>query len=184
MTDRGPTASQELHQIKQLVRVAADALTLAQTLLADRIEQEKTAARQRRKRPLEVQASEDVLANIRNIATAFEEQLTHPDRKFSECWRDLVKTRIHHRIHRAGRPGAAILLRMIEKPDVFVDQKVLASSAGVASKSPNVIKVYVCHLRNGLEDHGLPADLIETGTRSYRLRAHAIPKIMELVTRP
>ena len=49
---------------------------------------------------------------------------------------------------------------------------------------PNVIKVYVCHLRNGLEDHGLPADLIETGTRSYRLRAHAIPKIMELVTRP
>lgn len=184
MAHKGAARPQELHRIEQLIRVAADALTLAQTLLADRIQQEQAVAGHRRMRPLDAPLAEDVLANIQNIATAFGEQLTHPDRKFSECWRDLIKARIHHRIHRAGRAGAAILLRMIEEPDVFVDQKDLASSAGVASKSPNVIKVYICHLRNGLEDHGLPSDIIETGTRSYRLRADAIPQIMELVTSP
>jgi len=185
MAPRKHVGSAELLRIEQLMRVMSDALALAQTLLSDRLEQEETAALQKKMRPVRTQPpSADVLASIQDIAIAFGEQLSHPDRKFSACWRDLVKARIHHRIHRAGRAGAAILLRMIEEPDVFIDQKDLARSAGVASKSPHVVKVYICHLRNGLEEQGLAADMIETGTRSYRLRSDAIPQIMEMVTRP
>lgn len=185
MAPRKEVGSAELLRIKRLMRLMSEALALAQTLLSERLEHEESAVLQKKMRPVTTQPpSADILASIQDIAIAFGEQLSHPDRKFSECRRDLVKARIHHRIHRAGRAGAAILLRMIEQPDVFIDQKNLATSAGVASKSPNVVKVYICQLRKGLEEQGLPADMIETGRRSYRLRSDAIPQIMEMVTRP
>lgn len=184
MVHKDVNTSPDLLHIEHLMRVASDALALAQALLSDRIERERAAPIRRKLTVQPVELPEDILANIQEIAAAFSDQLAHPDRKFSECWRDLVKARIHNRLYRAGRAGAAILLRMIEEPDIFLDQKDLALAAGVNSRSPNVIKVYICHLRNGLEDYGLSGDLIETGRRSYRLRTEAVAQIMEMVTRP
>lgn len=97
---------------------------------------------------------------------------------------EFARKRIHMRLGSAGRIGAGILLRFLEQPGEFISHDELARSAGMRSRSSNAIKVYVCYLRNALEEHGYSSTMIETGRRSYALRADALPDIMEFLSRP
>lgn len=97
---------------------------------------------------------------------------------------EFSRRRIHMRLGSAGRIGAEILLRLLEQPGEFISHEELAKSAGLRSPSSNAIKVYICYLRNALEEHGYSPMMIETGRRSYALSADALPDVMEFLSRP
>ncbi|HWJ69177.1 MAG TPA: helix-turn-helix domain-containing protein [Sphingobium sp.] len=96
-------------------------------------------------------------------------------------WDEIVRLRIRERFPSLGQVGAGVLLRLLMSAGEFVSQDELAHAAGVKSGSRRVIKVYICRLRNGFADHNLPFDLIQTGRRSYGLRAEGLPDLLRLL---
>lgn len=85
---------------------------------------------------------------------------------------------IRRRITRISRAAAHMLLRMLDRPDHFMDHEALAQAARVGFQTPTVrvVKVYICNIRAGLAEHGID-NAIETGRKSYaisRAKAEAI----------
>lgn len=99
-----------------------------------------------------------------------------------QAWRAMIRYSIRGHLYRVGRKGADILIRMLDEPDAFINQDELAGAARVKAGSRATVKVYISHLRNALEDHGISPAAIETGRYSYRLCAWAVPDIIALLT--
>lgn len=76
-----------------------------------------------------------------------------------------------------------ILRQLLDQPGEFIDQRDLAMVAEVTPGSSNVVKVYICHLRKALEHHGFGTDVIETGWKSYAIKADAVPSIFSFLNR-
>lgn len=83
------------------------------------------------------------------------------------------------RIGRSGTKGAKILLRLMDEPDHYVSHGAIADAAELRSRSSDAIKVYICLIRNALEDAGYSPRMIETGRRSYRVRKKDMERLMD-----
>ncbi|WP_146163384.1 hypothetical protein [Sphingomonas fennica] len=86
------------------------------------------------------------------------------------------------RIGRTGQKGARILLRLLDEPDLYVSHRALARAAGLRSRTSAAIKVYICHLRNALEEKGYSSEMIETGLHSYRIRSKHQASLWEFIS--
>lgn len=82
---------------------------------------------------------------------------------------------------RAGRNGAAILLRLLDEPGKYVTSHELVQIAGIRSSGIKAVKVYVCHLRASLQALDFPADTIETGRGCYRLNSEVASRLSALI---
>jgi len=87
--------------------------------------------------------------------------------------------RIVELMPRAGRNGAAILLRLLEEPGEYVTSRELVQVAGIRSSGIKAVKVYICHLRAALQTLDFPPDTIETGRGSYRLNSEVAQRLQE-----
>jgi hypothetical protein len=97
-------------------------------------------------------------------------------------WERGARSRVRERFASIGHVGAGVFLRLLRSPGEFVTQEELMRAAGVRSGSRRVIKVYICRLRHALAKHDMSPDAIETGWRSYRLHADAVPGLLRLLT--
>lgn len=120
--------------------------------------------------------------NNADVIRLFQNALSGPGTMATGNWEELMRMHVRERFAMIGNVGAGVFLRLLRSPGDFVSQTELARAAGVRSGSLRVIKVYICALRKGLASYGLPPRLIETGRRSYRLNAEAVPAVVELLT--
>ncbi|MEK9212828.1 hypothetical protein [Sphingomonas sp. 2378] len=82
---------------------------------------------------------------------------------------------------RIGRNGAAVLLRLLDEPGVYVACEELVRAAAIRTTDIKAVKVYICHLRCALRMMGIPAHSIQTGRRSYRLAPDGAVAIRSLL---
>ena len=165
-------SASELVHIEQLMRTAFEALSHAQTLLGARLDM-------RSEHPCQPPAGQ-LPADSADVDISFLRRKGNG----SECTRPAtIEGRIRRLAPRASRGGAAILRNLLEQPGDFIDQRDLAKAAGVTSGSSHVVKVYICHLRKALEYHGFGASVIETGWKSYAIKADAVPSIFTFLNR-
>jgi len=92
----------------------------------------------------------------------------------------LVKL-VNVRLRLAGTACARILLRLMAQPGQMVSIEKLTRAAGIKSSSSKVIKVYICRLRGAFDAKGIAGSAIETGSRSYGLRAGMLPVLLLLL---
>jgi len=171
LPDKRLSAS-ELVDIEQLMRTAFEALSHAQNLLTDRLGVRSEPSCQAHSGQLPVDSPDVDLSFLRRKGRASER--TRPA---------TIEGRIRRLAPRASRGGAAILRHLLAQPGEFIDQRDLATAAGVTSGSSHVVKVYICHLRKALELHGFGANVIETGWKSYAIKAEAVPGIFTFLNR-
>jgi len=89
--------------------------------------------------------------------------------------------RVVELLPRAGRNGAAILLRLLEEPGEYVSSHELVQVAGIRSSGNKAVKVYICHLRAALQLLDFPRDTIETGRGGYRLNSNVTEKLRNAI---
>ncbi|MET3438031.1 hypothetical protein [Sphingomonas sp. 1185] len=106
----------------------------------------------------------------------------NPQRMLKQIGQDRRRTAAIDRLvalqPRVGRNGAAILLRLLDEPGVYIACDELVRAAGIRTADVKAVKVYICHLRCGLRMMGISAEAIQTGRRSYRL----IPDVVAGIT--
>lgn len=159
------------------MHTAVEALTLAQALLAVYAQHQASQAQTIATNPV-------VDSSGKNAVLAIRRRLSCQAEEVSESWHAQVTDNIKRRMPRAGRGGAAILLHLLDKPGEFISARDLAAAADVQTSSLNIVKVYICYLRQALNANGLSGDLIETGRYSYCVQADAVPLIVEMLSRP
>lgn len=169
--------SYDLEPIGRLMHTAVEALTLAQALLAVYAQHQASQAQTIATNPV-------VDSSGKNAVLAIRRRLSCQAEEVSESWHAQVTDNIKRRMPRAGRGGAAILLHLLDKPGEFISARDLAAAADVQTSSLNIVKVYICYLRQALNANGLSGDLIETGRYSYCVQADAVPLIVEMLSRP
>lgn len=85
------------------------------------------------------------------------------------------------RIPKTGEKGVKILLRLLDEPDQYISHGELANAAGLRSPTSDAIKVYVCHIRDYLDEFGYSGNMIETGLHSYRVRSENVEDLIEFI---
>lgn len=96
-------------------------------------------------------------------------------------WQIIARERLRKYMTRGGRRAAAMLFYMMERPGILISQDELMKVLGTKSPDAKIIKVYICHLRSTFKSLGWHEELIETGRRSYALRAEGFSRILELI---
>lgn len=96
-------------------------------------------------------------------------------------WKVIARHRLKQRLAKGGDRVATILLHLMERPGVSVAQQELMHLIGGKSQSSNIIKVYICYLRQGLKSFGLSEDVIETTRGGYALRKDAFELLLHFL---
>lgn len=96
-------------------------------------------------------------------------------------WQIIGQERLRQFMTKGGRRSAAMLFYMMERPGVLIPQEELMKVLGTKSPDSKIIKVYICHLRNNIKSLGWSEELIETGRRSYGLRAEGFSRLLSLL---
>ena len=154
--------------LREQLDIAYRAISVAHRMLAEISEtlESRSGGRGSCRRGLQVSREKVGTSAARltnDLLTSFQEGLLTPDGNVMDKWKDLILERIRGRVERAGRPGAAILFRLMQEPDIFVPQEELVRAAGLCSNDGRAIKVYIHHLRRTFENHGYAVSAIETG---------------------
>ncbi|BAK65823.1 hypothetical protein SLG_11480 [Sphingobium sp. SYK-6] len=176
------------HQLAELLRCAAEAVTTARCLL----EQTRYAIS-----PFALDAFA-ATAPLESFSTFLKRQQEAagaappaglppaiPPRP-SGAWQDVlwhghVPERICECLPPVGLACARVLLRLMEEPGRSVPVRELGAAAGTRSSSTSVVKVYVCRLRSALARQGISPAVIETVSRSYRLRPDGLVSLSQLL---
>ncbi|MCF8707892.1 hypothetical protein L3X40_08300 [Rhizorhapis sp. SPR117] len=85
------------------------------------------------------------------------------------------------RIPKTGEKGVKILLRLLDDPDQYISHRELANAAELRSPTSDAIKVYICHIRDCLDEFGYSGSMVETGLHSYRVRSENVECLIEFI---